>query len=127
MASTILSNLITHPSSHPHNPSPTLIAPPHLLLRMLLINQNIPIPRLPRFHIDNNLISVLQRPLLDPRLDLLIRRELQHFLDFVGRADGAAADLDAVGDERESVDGGEAAAVGSAGGRSRSQFRVIME
>lgn len=72
---------------------------------MLLVHENITIPRFAVFEVDKYLIGLLQRPLLYPRLDLLVGRKLKHLFDLMWRADGAAANLDPTGDECESVYG----------------------
>ena len=72
---------------------------------MLLIHQNVAIPCLAIFEVDKNLVGLSQRPLLHPRLDLLVGRELKHLFNLMWRADGAAANLDSTSDECESVHG----------------------
>lgn len=85
------------------------------MLPKLLIHQHVPVPRLARLHVLHHLVRLLQTPRLHPRLDLLIGSQLQHFRDLGGNAaDGAAANLDAVAQERERVDRGQLASVGRA-------------
>jgi hypothetical protein len=59
------------------------------------------------------LVSLLHAAFLNPRLDLLVRSELQHLSNLSRRADCRAADLDAGCDECECVDVGKIATVGS--------------
>jgi hypothetical protein len=70
---------------------------------MLLVHQDVTIPRLAIFEVDKDLVGILQWPLLHPRLDLLVGRKLKHLFDLMRRADSAAANLDTAGDQRESV------------------------
>ena len=79
---------------------------------MLLVNKHIPVPRLPSHHILHSLIRVGHGPRLNPGLDALVSRQLQHIADLAGRPDERAADLDVAADEGEGVDGRQAAAVG---------------
>jgi hypothetical protein len=81
---------------------------------MLLVDQHVTVSCLSGLQVHDHLVGVFQRPFLDPWLDLLISCEFEHFLNLTGRADGAAAKLDAVRDERESVHWREVATVRSA-------------
>jgi hypothetical protein len=76
-----------------------------------LILQNIPVSRLAIDHVNDRLVRLLHAPLLNPWLDLLVRRKLEHLVDFRGRANRRATDLDAASDEREGVDVGEITAI----------------
>lgn len=78
---------------------------------MLLVDKDVSVPGLAGSQIDHSLIGLGQWPGLDPWLDLLLDGKSKHILDVLGRTDGAAADLDAVGDEGERVDLGQLAAV----------------
>ena len=75
---------------------------------MSLVDQHVAIPRLSRAHIQYRLVRVFQRSLLNPRLHAFLRRQLQHLLYLMRRTDGAPADLAALGNEREGVEGGQA-------------------
>lgn len=75
-----------------------------IYLRVFLIHQNIPIASLSISHINNNLIRILQRSGLNPRLDLLLCGKGQHVLNFLRRTNGTAANLDTIAYESESVD-----------------------
>jgi hypothetical protein len=88
-----------HPKPYNHNYSSTLVL------------QDVPVPRLTSFHIDDRLVRLLHAALLNPGLDLLVRSELQHLVDFLGRPNSRATDLDTARDERKGVDGGEVTAV----------------
>lgn len=76
-----------------------------LLRGVLLVHQNITIPRLARFKVDNDLVGLLQRSLLHPWLDLLVRGKLKHLFDLMWSADSAAANLDSTSNQSESVHG----------------------
>jgi len=82
---------------------------------MLLVHQDVTVPRLAIFEVDKDLIGVLQRPLLHPRIDLLVGRKLKHLFDLMRRADSAAANLDSAGNQCESVHWRQVATIGSAG------------
>ena len=77
-------------------------------LRVRLIDQHVAIPRLARIHIHHRLIRLLHRDRLDPRPDALFRRQVEHLRNLPRCPDGAAANLAALGDEREGVEGGQA-------------------
>lgn len=84
-----------------------LVKPPHLVL------QYISVPRLTSNHIDDRLVRLFHAALLNPRLDLLISRELQHLRNLIWRANSGATDLDTASDEREGVDSWKITAIGS--------------
>ena len=63
---------------------------------MRLIDQNTPIPSLPRMHIDNRSVYIVHCVFLDPRLDLLFRREGQHLGQGGWRRDEGCAEVDVV-------------------------------
>jgi hypothetical protein len=83
------------------------------VLAVVLVDQNISVTSLAISHVDDGLVGVLERPLLDPGLDLLLGSEVQHVLDLSGGADTATADLDTVAEQGEGVDVGQGATVGS--------------
>lgn len=83
------------------------------MLAVVLVDQNVSVTSLAISHVDDGLVCVLERPLLDPGLDLLLGSEVQHVLDLSGRADTATADLDTVAEQGEGVDVGQGATVGS--------------
>ena len=68
---------------------------------MLLVDQHIPISRPTLLHVHDDLISVLQAPQLNPRLDVLLSGKPQHLLDLPRRANAAAGKLRILSDERE--------------------------
>ncbi len=80
---------------------------------MLLIHKNVTVPRLAILKVHHDFISIFHRPLLHPRLDLLVGGELQHFLNLARCANGTTADLDAVGNQSECVHWWEVAAIRS--------------
>ena len=47
-------------------------------------------------HLGNDFVDIVQRPLLDPRLDLLVDGELEHLGDQGGGSDDASSELDVV-------------------------------
>lgn len=71
------------------------------LIRMLLINQHIPIPWQPLFEINTDLVRLLHRPINIPAPHTLVREELQHILDFLRTPSRAASELNALAYERE--------------------------
>lgn len=71
---------------------------------MLLVYKHVSVSCLSGVHVDDRLVCVLQWDLLDPRLDVSLNGKVQHLLDVLGRANGAAADLDAVSDKGKCVD-----------------------
>jgi hypothetical protein len=81
---------------------------------MLLIDQHITVSCLTSLQVHDHLVGIVQRSLLDPRLDLLISCEFEHLLNLTRRANGAAAKLDAVRNERERVHRRKVATVRSA-------------
>ena len=80
---------------------------PANLINVLLVNQNISVSRLAILHINNSLVRILHRPLLNPRLDILLNCKLQHLLDVLGRTNQASAQLELAHNEVECIDGGE--------------------
>lgn len=60
---------------------------------MLLVNQDISVPRLSSIHIHNRLVGILHRSLLDPRVDIILRRKLQHLTNILGTSDHASPHL----------------------------------
>lgn len=51
---------------------------PHPFFLLDLVLKHISVPRLAIDHVNDSLVSLLHATLLDPRLDLLVRSELQH-------------------------------------------------
>jgi hypothetical protein len=84
---------------------------------VLLVDQNVTVSCLTSLQVHDHLVGIVQRPLLDPRLDLLISCEFEHLLNLTGRADGAATKLDAIRNEREGIHRRKVAAVRSAARR----------
>lgn len=82
-------------------------------LSLLCIDQHIAIPGLAILKVDQNLVGVFHRSLLDPRLDLLLSRKLKHILNLVRCANRAATDFDAVAKQGEGVDRWKVATVWS--------------
>jgi hypothetical protein len=66
-----------------------LTSDPPILLHNLqyytpsLVLQHIPVPRLSIDHINNSLVRLLHATLLDPWLDFLVSRKLQHLRDLI--------------------------------------------
>jgi hypothetical protein len=85
----------------------------HSLLCVLLVDKDVTVSCLTSLQVHDYLIGIIQRPLLDPWLDILISCEFEHLLNLARRADSAAAKLDAVRNERESVHWREVSAVRS--------------
>ena len=52
-----------------------------LQVRVALVHQDVSIPCLAILHVDNGLVGILERSLLDPGANVLLNRQLQHFLD----------------------------------------------
>lgn len=69
-----------------------------------LVLKNVPIPSLAIIHVNNGIVGVLHRPLLDPRLDLFLSSKLQHLLDLSRRTDTTTSDLDSTHEQRKSID-----------------------
>jgi len=78
---------------------------------LVLVDENVPVTSLSIGHVDNSLVGFLHRSLLDPRLDLLVGRELEHLINLSWRANGTATKLDAIGNKSESVDGRKVATI----------------
>lgn len=102
-----------------------------LQLGVLLVNQNVSVTSVALLHIDNSLVGILERALLDPRLDLLLNSELEHLPDVRGRADTAATNLDTAGEQSEGVDGRQVSAVGGTnldeGAVNLQQSQVLLQ
>jgi hypothetical protein len=58
-------------------------------------------------HVDNSGVSVLHGPLLNPRLDILLRSDLEHVGDLLGRRDARSTEGDVGHNELEGGDDGE--------------------
>ena len=71
---------------------------------MLLINQDVSIPRLIGRHIPNRLIRLLQPPLLHPRLNPLLHTQRQHLLDLMRRPNRTAPDLAPLRNQTECIE-----------------------
>ena len=86
-----------------HHPLPIIIShPPHLSVG--LIDQHVSVPRLPRIHIQHGLIRLLHRPLLNPRLHLLLHCQLQHLLNLVRRPDSTPPNLTSLRNQAERIE-----------------------
>jgi hypothetical protein len=79
-----------------------------------LVLQHIPVPGLSIDHIDDRLVRLLHATLLDPWLDLLVSRKLQHLRNLIWRSDRRTTNLDTTSDECESVDSRQVTTVRSA-------------
>lgn len=73
-------------------------------LNVLLVYKDVSIPRLAGSQVNDGLVGLRQWPRLDPWLDILLNSQGQHVSYISGRTDGAAANLDAIGDEMEGID-----------------------
>ena len=71
---------------------------------MLLVHQHISIPRVPLVHIHHSLIRLLHRPLLNPRLHLLLHRQLQHLRNLMRRPNRTSPNLAALRNQAECVE-----------------------
>ena len=69
-----------------------------------LVLEDIPVPSLSSLHIHNRRVSVLHRPLLDPWLNLLLSRQLQHLLNLPGSTNSRASNLESTHQEGKGVD-----------------------
>lgn len=69
------------------------------LLRLVL--QHKPVPRHTLLKVHNRLIRAAHGPLVDPRVNAFVGRQLQHLADLRRRADQAAANLDLLDDQSE--------------------------
>lgn len=79
---------------------------------MFLVHQDIAIPRFAFCHINNSFVGVLHWSRLDPRLDIVVHRELEHLLDLLRRPNAATANFDTT-QKCEGVDLRQFAAIGS--------------
>jgi hypothetical protein len=78
-----------------------------LLQASASVLKNEPVPRHTLLEVHNGLVGILHRPLVDPRVDVLIRSKLQHLPDLRRGTDETAADLDLLQDESESHELGD--------------------
>ena len=88
-----------------------LIAP--AIQPVFLVLQHIPVPRLSIDHINDRLVCLFHATLLNPWLDLLISRKLQHLFNLLWRPNSRTTDLDSARDERESVNSWEVTTIRS--------------
>jgi len=51
-----------------------------LQVRMALVDQDVSVSCLIGHHVDDSLVSILERLLLDPRMHILLNAQVQHFL-----------------------------------------------
>lgn len=80
---------------------------------VVLVLEDVAVPGLASLELENGLVGVLHGHLLDPGLDLLLDRELEHLTDVIRGADEGAGELDAVEDEGELLDLGQTVVGGS--------------
>ena len=78
-----------------------------------LVLEDVAVTGLASLKVNDGLVGLLHGTSLNPRLDLALSGELEHLLNLPGSTDEGTADLDAVGDESEGVDGRKVATVGS--------------
>jgi hypothetical protein len=95
-------------------------------LGVLLIDQHVSVSSLASVQVDDCPVGILQWDLLDPWLDIPLNGQIQHVLDILGRANGAAADLDAIANDGEGVDGGKLSAVRCTREHSQSKIGKIV-
>ena len=65
------------------------------------VTQDVSVSWQPRIEVFQDLVCFLHRPLLDPRLDLLLIRKSQHSFYLRWTANQTASNLDTLGNERE--------------------------
>lgn len=68
---------------------------------MHLVLKHKPVPRHTLLKIHNRFIRAAHGPLVDPRVNALVGRQLQHLADLLRRSDQATANLDLLDDESE--------------------------
>jgi hypothetical protein len=68
---------------------------------------NVPVASLRVVHVDDSRVGVLHVPLLDPRVNLLLRGELEHVVDLSGGSNARSTEGDVLHDELEGADGGK--------------------
>lgn len=78
-----------------------------------VVAKDVAIASLASFHVNNGSVGILHGTLLDPWLDVFLGGQFEHFVDFFGAANGAAANLDTIADKSEGVDVRELATVRS--------------
>jgi hypothetical protein len=71
----------------------------------LLIDKDVSVAGFTRFQVQDNLVGILHGPLLYPRLDLLVCRELKHLPNGVRAANEGATNRLVAVDQGEGVDG----------------------
>ena len=82
-------------------------------MHLLVVAKNVAVASLASFHVNNGSVGILHGTLLDPWLDVFLGGQFEHFVDFFGAANGAAANLDTIADKTEVVDVRELATVRS--------------
>jgi hypothetical protein len=65
---------------------------------VLLVDEHVAVTGLACLHVDESLVDLVERPLLDPRLDVVLGSDLEHLTDDVGRANEAAGQVDVLED-----------------------------
>jgi hypothetical protein len=70
---------------------------------MLLIHEYVSVPRVAIVHIDNSLICILQRPLLNEGVDFVLSSECQHLSNVRWRSDSRSTKFDAFHDKGKCV------------------------
>lgn len=71
---------------------------------MLLVQKHISVSCFARRQVLHHLVRLIQRSLLDPRLDLPLSRDFQHVADLVRASNTASAYFDPVAEQGERVD-----------------------
>ena len=77
-----------------------------------VVAKDVAIASLASFHVNNGSVGILHGTLLDPWLDVFLGGQFEHFVDFFGAANGAAANLDTIADKSEGIDVRKLATIG---------------
>ena len=81
-------------------------------MHLLVVAKNVAVASLAGFHVNNGSVGILHGTLLDPWLDVFLGGQFEHFVDFFGAANGAAANLDTIADKSEGIDVRKLATIG---------------
>ena len=79
---------------------------------LLVVAKDVAVASLASFHVNNGSVGILHGTLLDPWLDVFLGGQFEHFVDFFGAANGAAANLDTIADKSEGIDVRKLATIG---------------
>src|SRR5271155_1546804 len=69
--------------------------------QILLIDKTVSVPRFPILHINDSLIHFLHRTSLNPSVNLLFCRQLEHLTDILGTSNGGPPDRHIVHEKRK--------------------------